>query len=942
MTATGRQPRQRHRRVPRALHPIAWWLWAIGLATAVSRTTNPLLLLLVLAVLGVVVASRRGDAPWARAFKYYIYLALVGIAIRVAFRVVFGGDIDAATQHVLFTLPHVPLPSWMDGVQLGGPVTLEGTLSALYDGLRLGTMLCCLGAANVLANPKRALRVLPGALYELGVAAVVALTVAPQLVESVQRVRKARKLRGGATSGRHALRTIAIPVLEDALERSLRLAAAMDSRGYGRTGNADRRTRRATGVFMLGGMCALCAGAYGLLDDSAPGALGLPAFAVGAVLCVVGLSLGSRQVRRSQYRPDPWRFPEWVVTVSGIVPAAVLIAGAGFSAASLNPSTDPLVWPTLPIVPALAILVAAIAAVAAPPPLRSTPGPSTTTVRQPDPVGADRRSLGPHHGGGAGVIDLEHVTITYAEADAPVLRDVSLHIDEGELALVVGRTGVGKSTFLGALSGLVPHFSGGTLAGRVLVGGRETRTHKPRELADVVGVVGQDPLSGFVADTVEEELAYVMEQLAVPPGVMRKRVEETLDLLGIADLRNRSLRELSGGQQQRVAIGSVLTAQPRVLVLDEPTSALDPTAAEEVLAAITRLVHDLGVTVVLAEHRLERVVQYADRVIEVRADGRVDIGDPAAMLATTKVAPPVVELGRLAHWQPLALSVRDARRLVGPLREQMKDRVVPATRRTPGRAAGAVALRARNVVVRYGAVVAVRGVDLDLRAGEITAVMGRNGSGKSSLLWALQGSGPRQGGVVAVAGNDPKALSPAKARSLVGLVPQTPADLLYLETVADELAQADREAAEAPSVGARVLLDRLAPGIPDDVHPRDLSEGQRLALVLAVQLAAAPDVVLLDEPTRGLDYSAKRSLIEIVDFLAAEGHSVVVATHDVEFVAAAADRVVVMAEGDVVADGPTADVVVASPAFAPQVAKILAPLEYLTIEQVRDALAELA
>jgi energy-coupling factor transport system permease protein len=370
-----------HRRVPRTLHPIAWWIWAIGLATAVSRTTNPLLLVLVLAVLGVVVANRRSEAPWARAFKYYLWLAFTVIAIRIVFRSIFGGDIDAATMHVLFTLPHVPLPSWMSGVQLGGPVTLEGTVSALYDGLRLATMLCCLGAANVLANPKRALRVLPGALYELGVAVVVALSVAPQLVESVQRVRRARKLRGGSTNGRHALRTIAIPVLEDALERSLRLAAAMDSRGYGRTGAATRRSRQLTGVFMLTGMCGLSAGAYGLLDGSAPGVFGLPAFGAGAVLCGAGLVLGSRRVQRSQYRPDPWHLPEWVVAASGVVPAVVFIVGAGFSTASLNPSTDPMAWPTLPLVPALAILVASVAAVAAPPPLRPAKGPPPTASR---------------------------------------------------------------------------------------------------------------------------------------------------------------------------------------------------------------------------------------------------------------------------------------------------------------------------------------------------------------------------------------------------------------------------------------------------------------------------------------------------------------------------------------------------------------------------------
>jgi energy-coupling factor transporter ATP-binding protein EcfA2 len=536
------------------------------------------------------------------------------------------------------------------------------------------------------------------------------------------------------------------------------------------------------------------------------------------------------------------------------------------------------------------------------------------------------------------VIEFERVTVTYADQPHPVLRDVCLHIEEGELALVVGRTGVGKSTLLGAVNGLVPHFTGGTLAGRVTVDGRDTRTHPPRELADVVGVVGQDPLAGFVTDTVEEELAYGMEQLAVPPDVMRKRVEEILDLLGIAELRDRPLYQLSGGQQQRVAIGSVLTALPRVLVLDEPTSALDPNAAEDVLAAITRLVHDLGVTVVLAEHRLERVVQYADRVIEVMADGSVTAGPPGAMLRTTQVAPPVIELGRLAHWDPLPLSVRDARRLATPLRDRLAGVAVPVQRRTRPRGPGPTVLRSRHIVVRYGAVVAVRGVDLDLASGQVTAVMGRNGSGKSSLLWALQGSGPRQTGTVDIDGVDPKALPAARARALVGLVPQTPADLLYLDTVAEECQQADRETHDHPSVTARELLDRLAPGIPADMHPRDLSEGQRLSLVLAVQLTAAPKVILLDEPTRGLDYAGKRSLIGIVDGLASEGHAVVISTHDVEFVAAVADRVVVMAAGDIVADGPVAQVMVASPSFAPQVAKILAPLDYLTMDQVTDAL----
>jgi len=288
------------------------------------------------------------------------------------------------------------------------------------------------------------------------------------------------------------------------------------------------------------------------------------------------------------------------------------------------------------------------------------------------------------------VIHFDRVGLRYEDSTSPVLRDVSLHIDEGELCLVIGHTGSGKSTLLGAINGLVPHFTGGTLTGRVVVGGRDTAQYKPRELADVVGVVGQDPLAGFVTDTVEEELAYTMEQLAIEPAAMRTRLEETLDLLGIAGLRNRALHTLSGGQQQRVAIGAALTAHPRILVLDEPTSALDPTSAEDVLAAITRLVHDLGVTVVLAEHRLERVVPYADRVVYLAGEGRVEEGGPAGILGRAEVRPPVVELGKLAGWEPLPLSVRDARRLAPRLRAQLPDiPPVPArpARRSTARAA---------------------------------------------------------------------------------------------------------------------------------------------------------------------------------------------------------------------------------------------------------------
>jgi energy-coupling factor transport system ATP-binding protein len=536
------------------------------------------------------------------------------------------------------------------------------------------------------------------------------------------------------------------------------------------------------------------------------------------------------------------------------------------------------------------------------------------------------------------MIRFEDVGVRFDDGGEPVLSAVDLQVDEGELALVVGATGSGKTTLLRCVNGLVPHFSGGTLSGRVTVDGRDTRTHRPRDLADVVGVVGQDPAAAFVTDTVEEELAYGMESLGVHGDVMRRRVEETLDLLGLADVRQRTLRTLSGGQQQRVAIGGVLAAHPRVLVLDEPTSALDPVAAEEVLAALTRLVHDLGLTVLLAEHRLERVVQYADRVVVVE-NGRVSSDLPAAAMATSPVSPPIVDLGRLAGWSPLPLSVRDARRVVGPMRTQLAgrapNRIVRSVTMT---GQGEALLSARALVVNRGRRPVLRGIDLEVRAGEVVALMGRNGSGKSTLLAAACGLLPARVGSVRTGGLDPASLPPRELLRRVGLVPQDPGLLLYGETVSAECRAADTDMRVAPGT-TRALLVYLAPDVEDRTHPRDLSEGQRLALALAIVLAGEPPLVLLDEPTRGLDYGAKTRLVASLRSLAAERHGVLVATHDVELVAELADRVVVIADGELVTDGPADAVLAGSPAFAPQVAKVMHPQPWLTVADVAAALA---
>lgn len=353
-------------RLARPLHPAAWWLWAIGMAVAASRTTNPLLLALVLSATCLVVAARRTDSPWARSFRLYLVLGALIVVGRVVLHVVVGFKYG---EHLLVRLPTVPLPSWAAGIDLGGPVFLEGLLGAAYEGLRLATLIACIGAANALADPKRLLRALPGALHDIGVAVVVSITVAPQLAESVLRVRRARRLRGERVRGLRGAGRVVLPVLQDALDRSLALAAAMDSRGYGRIAQVPTRTRRGTGALVLGGLVGACLGLYGLLDASSPSPLSLTTLVGGLVLATTGLWLGNRRLRRSTYRPDPWRLPEWVASALGLTVVVAMLLQARLDPAVLSAPLQPLAVPAVPMVPVAGVLLATLVAVVSPPPV---------------------------------------------------------------------------------------------------------------------------------------------------------------------------------------------------------------------------------------------------------------------------------------------------------------------------------------------------------------------------------------------------------------------------------------------------------------------------------------------------------------------------------------------------------------------------------------------
>jgi energy-coupling factor transport system permease protein len=359
-------------RLPRTLHPGAWWVWALCLAVAASRTTNPLLLALLIAVTAFVVAARRESSPWGRSYRMYLLLGAIVVGMRVVLHMLLGFGYG---EHILLRLPEVPLPAWAAGIELGGALHLESLLDATFDALRLATLIICLGAANSLANPKRLLRSVPGALHELGVALVVSVSVLPQLAESVQRVRRARRLRGDTSRGLRRLPRVALPVLQDALERSILLAAAMDSRGYGRRTPVPASTRRFTSTLLLSSLVVLCVGVYQLLTAS--GALGaVVLLSVGTALAAGGLALGGRQSVRSRYRPDRWRTAEWLTAACGLACAGTLLAAGALGDGSLMTSMQPLSVPALPLLATVGILVAALAAVTSPPPARASGGRS--------------------------------------------------------------------------------------------------------------------------------------------------------------------------------------------------------------------------------------------------------------------------------------------------------------------------------------------------------------------------------------------------------------------------------------------------------------------------------------------------------------------------------------------------------------------------------------
>ena len=493
------------------------------------------------------------------------------------------------------------------------------------------------------------------------------------------------------------------------------------------------------------------------------------------------------------------------------------------------------------------------------------------------------------------VLSVDGLAVTYPGAGRPSLRDVSFDVEPGEFVVLAGGTGSGKTTLLRAASGLVPHFHGGVFGGRVVVGGLDTRSHGPADIAAVAGTLAQDPETQVVMGTVAAELAFPLENRGMPAAAVARGVEEVALALGIGDLLDRATHELSGGELQRVALGAALVGRPALVLLDEPTSQLDPVAGDELLGVLRRLNEEWGTAVLLAEHRLERCLSAADRVIAMR-DGEIACdATPADFLAWAppELQTPAARLFSLAGLSPLPIGVKDARRALPPMFAPGRTERCLAPVRSAG-AESSLRFDRAWVEVRNGPTV-LRGVSFDVRAGETVALMGRNGAGKSTLLRAAAGLLDPSRGKVKRAGR-------------VALLLQNPGDYLMRDRVGEEV--------PALPVELAGLEDR---------HPRDLSGGQRQLLALEIVLGGddRPAAVCLDEPTRGMDHARKAALAARLQSLAAEGVAVIVATHDAEFAAEVARRTILLGRGEIVADAPTAEVLSGGWYFATQTARVL-------------------
>ena len=506
------------------------------------------------------------------------------------------------------------------------------------------------------------------------------------------------------------------------------------------------------------------------------------------------------------------------------------------------------------------------------------------------------------------MIDLEQVSYWYPESTTTALEAVNLRVGEGQRFLIAGPSGAGKSTLLRVLNGLVPHFYGGRFRGRARIAGLDTRSAGPVRLAEHVGMVFQEPQARFLTAAVDDELAFGMETSGAQQADLQRRVKEIVERLNLGPLLGRPLDRLSAGEQAKVAIGAALSRQPGLIVMDEPCTELDPPAARAVVDWVEDLQRRHAFTLAVSDHHLRRWLDHVDQVVYLRAPGRLEVaGAPSKAAVRLEFEDSWTAAARRLGWSADIDPVDLARGLAA----------LPSPS-SPGRRATTEArLVARGLSFAYGGRPALVEADLEIGAGEIVGLVGLNGSGKSTLLRCLMGLNSSESGEIWLDGSSLRSVPVAERARQIGFVPQSPGSLLFAETVEAELAftLAGHGLHDRPPIDPSWLLQTLGLTEVRLSYPRDLSAGQRQRVALAAVLVAHPQVLLLDEPTLGMDPPAQRDLGRLLRDWATAGTAVLVASHDVDFLASFAERIIVLENGRVLASGPTADTLFAHSDF---------------------------
>ncbi|WP_449240668.1 ABC transporter ATP-binding protein [Desulfoscipio gibsoniae] len=560
------------------------------------------------------------------------------------------------------------------------------------------------------------------------------------------------------------------------------------------------------------------------------------------------------------------------------------------------------------------------------------------------------------------LFEVEALTYYYGGSERPALCGVNLEINEGEFVLLAGGSGCGKSTLLRALSGLVPNFYGGSIGGKVRYRGnlekghtssryvpKDIRNWDQRKLSGEIGFIFQDPENQLVMTGVEREIAFGLENIGLPAREIKRRIAEVMDYLNISALKSANTFDLSGGQKQIVLLASVMAMQPRVLLLDEPTSQLDPVAAEELLANVKRMNEDLGLTVVLVEQRLERCFHLADRVLIMNGgcllnNSRPDDAVIYGLNANSPFIPPLPRFFAKAGSKKIPLTVAQGRKQLCAMLPAPGTCGYPGGCEKANKAAVSreALLEVKNLSYTYPDALqpVVRNVSLTVGAGEVAAIIGENGGGKTTLLKNICGLLRPQRGRVKLLGRDINQQKVHELAGSVGYLSQNPNDYLFHDTVRQEVAFGLEPGDSAANESVDQILAKLRLTNVKDMNPRDLSGGERQRVALATVLVRKPRVLLLDEPTRGLDAHLKNEMGDFLLEFAADGVAIIIITHDIEFVAEYARRVMIMFSGEIVADGDKRLVMNNSLYYAPQLNKMFRGFcnGVITFQDALDAL----